>query len=153
MTNSGSTFTITRTSNTDATEKVRYRTVSLSAIAGTHFTAASGENVTFSTTAPVSSNGNSGSLSIALSQTVTTRGGSSVETLDKAIISFNQGSQLEKYIFNEENAKIYIPQGDKDYAIVCAGRDGACTVSTMPVNFVAKKNGEYTLTISESLNS
>jgi len=40
---SGSTFTITRTSNTSATEKVMYRTVSLSAIAGTHFTAASGE--------------------------------------------------------------------------------------------------------------
>ena len=39
---SGSTFTITRTTNTDATEKVMYRTVSLSAIAGTHFTAASG---------------------------------------------------------------------------------------------------------------
>ena len=39
---SGSTFTITRTSNTGATEKVMYRTVSLSAIAGTHFTAASG---------------------------------------------------------------------------------------------------------------
>ena len=39
----GSTFTITRTSNTTATEKVMYRTVSLSAIAGTHFTAASGE--------------------------------------------------------------------------------------------------------------
>ena len=40
---SGSTFTITRTTNTSATEKVRYRTVSLSALAGTHFTAASGE--------------------------------------------------------------------------------------------------------------
>ncbi|MBQ7180618.1 MAG: hypothetical protein IJR87_04920, partial [Bacteroidaceae bacterium] len=43
VTASGSTFTITRTSNTSATEKVMYRTVSLSAIAGTHFTAASGE--------------------------------------------------------------------------------------------------------------
>lgn len=39
---SGSTFTITRTSNTSTTEKVMYRTVSLSTIAGTHFTAASG---------------------------------------------------------------------------------------------------------------
>ena len=37
------TFTITRTSNTSASETVRYRTVSLSAIAGQHFDAKSGE--------------------------------------------------------------------------------------------------------------
>ena len=43
VTNSGSTFTITRNTNISATEKVLYRTVSLSAIAGKHFTAASGK--------------------------------------------------------------------------------------------------------------
>ena len=61
---------------------------------------------------------------------------------------------MEKYIFNEEHAKIYIPQDGKDYAIVDACRDGACTVSTeIPINFKARENGEYTLTVSESLNS
>ena len=40
------TFTITRTGDTSATETVYYRTVSLSAIAGQHFTAQSG-NLTF----------------------------------------------------------------------------------------------------------
>lgn len=39
----GGTFKVTRTSNTSATETVLYRTVSLSAFAGMHFTAASGE--------------------------------------------------------------------------------------------------------------
>ncbi|MBO4656817.1 MAG: hypothetical protein J5639_03495 [Bacteroidales bacterium] len=39
----GGTFKVKRTSNTSATETVLYRTVSLSAFAGMHFTAASGE--------------------------------------------------------------------------------------------------------------
>lgn len=38
VTNSGNTFTVTRTGNTSVTETVTYRLVSLSAIAGTHFT-------------------------------------------------------------------------------------------------------------------
>lgn len=42
VTNSGSTFTITRSGNTAVSETVNYRTVSLSAIEGQHFTAASG---------------------------------------------------------------------------------------------------------------
>ena len=41
VTNSGSTFTITRSSSS-GTESVYYRTVSLSAIAGVHFTEAVG---------------------------------------------------------------------------------------------------------------
>ena len=42
VTNSGATFTITRSGNTTVAETVYYRTVSLSAIEGQHFTAASG---------------------------------------------------------------------------------------------------------------
>ena len=42
VTNSGSTFTITRSGNTAVSETVNYRTVSLSAIEGQHFTAATG---------------------------------------------------------------------------------------------------------------
>ena len=40
--NTDNVFTITRLSNTSATETVNYRTVSLSALAGIHFTAKSG---------------------------------------------------------------------------------------------------------------
>ena len=42
VTNSGSTFTVTRSGNTAVSETVNYRTVSLSAIEGQHFTAAFG---------------------------------------------------------------------------------------------------------------
>ena len=38
--------------------------------------------------------------------------------IDNAIVSFNENSQLEKFVFFEDNAKLYIPQGEKDYAIV-----------------------------------
>ena len=42
VTNSGNTFTVTRAVNTAVAETVNYRTVSLSAIEGQHFTAATG---------------------------------------------------------------------------------------------------------------
>ena len=41
--NTGCRFTITRTSNTDATETVNYRTVNLSAVAGQHYTSKIGQ--------------------------------------------------------------------------------------------------------------
>ena len=100
-------------------------------------------NVTFSKTAPLHSTGNNGSLQIALAQTVTTRGGSSTETLDNAIVSFNEGSQLGKFYFGEQDANIYIPQDGKDYAIVSAEAR-----SEIPVCFKAHKNGEYTITVN-----
>ncbi len=70
-------------------------------------------------------------------------------------------------MFNENNAKLYIPQGGKDYAIAVVDRDVAhvfdcrdvahvfdCRdvarrVSTeIPINFKAAKNGTYTLTVN-----
>ena len=109
----------------------------------------SGENVTFSTTAPELTAPNNGNLQITLAQTVTTRDGSSTETLDNAIVSFNEGSQLGKFYFGEQNGNIYIPQDNEEYTIVSVGRDVACYVSTeVPVNFKAKENGEYTITVN-----
>ena len=101
------------------------------------------EDVTFSTSAPAQQNANNGGLQIALSQTVATRGGSSMNTIDNAIVSFNEGSQLGKFYFGEQDGNIYIPQGNKDYAIAFSEGQGE-----MPVNFKARKNGEYTLTVS-----
>jgi hypothetical protein len=106
------------------------------------------ETVTFSTSAPNLAAPNNGSLQITLAQTVTTRGGSSTETLDNAIVSFNEGSQLGKFYFGEQNGNIYIPQNGKDYAIAYSNGQGE-----MPLCFKARENGEYTLTVSESLNS
>ena len=115
------------------------------------------ESVTFTHTAPQAptTSGGKGSLQIALSQPapepVERAGistGSTTGTLDKAIVSFNEGSELGKFYFGEQDANIYIPQNGKEYAIVCS--DG---IGEIPVNFKAKKNGEYTLTVSTSLNS
>ena len=94
---------------------------------------------------------NKGLLHIALSQVVEKGGVSTGSTtaIDKAIVSFNAGDALEKYVFNKDNAQISIPQNGKDYAIAVAGRDAKFCVSTtdeIPINFKAAKNGTYTLT-------
>ena len=95
--------------------------------------------VTFSTTAL--SNSNLGNLNLVVAQAVSNRGNAA--TLDNAIVSFNEGSQLEKFYFMEQNANLYIPQNGKDYAIATAEAQGE-----MPVNFKARENGTYTLTVN-----
>ena len=126
---------------------------------------AEGETVVFSKEVPEAMS-NKGCLQIALSQVVElvpelvegregpTRNQDGISTgsmtlLDKAIVSFNANDGLEKFVFNKDNASLSIPQGGKDYAIAYVGRDGVHTVSTeVPVNFKAKENGTYTLTVN-----
>ena len=100
------------------------------------------ETVVFSTEAPEAAT-NQGCLRIAVAQ-ANKRGTStgSVTALDKAIVSFNAGDRLEKFVFNKENAVISIPQGGKELAIACSDKQGE-----IPLNFKATKNGEYTITI------
>jgi hypothetical protein len=62
---------------------------------------------------------------------------------DKAIVSFDEGTLLGKYFFNETHAKLYIPQGSEDYAIAFSEKTGE-----MPLNFKATKSGEYTLSFN-----
>ena len=110
-----------------------------------------GETVVFSTEAPEAAT-NQGCLQIELSQAVElvetpTRkqdgpSTGSVTLHDKAIVSFNAGDRLEKFVFNKENAVISIPQGGKELAIACSDKQGE-----VPLNFKATKNGEYTITI------
>lgn len=108
-----------------------------------------GESVTFSKTAPETAV-NQGVLQIVLSQlnpesVEGSKGGvstGSTTALDKAVVSFNAVDRLEKFVFNMDNAKLYIPQSDKDLAIACAKKEGE-----LPLNFKATKNGEYTITI------
>ena len=94
------------------------------------------ETVIFSTKAPVSSTGNNGSLQM----TLTKAGVRSDAFQDKAIVSFNQGSQLEKFVFNENHAKLYIPQYGEDYAIASSEMTGK-----VPLNFKTKETGRYTI--------
>ena len=62
---------------------------------------------------------------------------------DKAIVSFDEGEQLGKFIFNKDNAKLYFAQQGHDYAIAYSDQQGE-----MPLNFKAATNGEYTIAVS-----
>ncbi len=118
---------------------------------------AANESVTFTRVEPTtqSNQPNNGSLQIVLSQVVepdsrfaSLRGtkqssGSGILALDNAIVSFKEGERLEKFVFNADLAKLYIPQDGKDYAITNAERQGE-----MPLNFEATENGEYTIAVN-----
>ena len=62
--------------------------------------------------------------------------------IDRAIVRFDEGQQLPKFQLNPNNTKLYIAQGNKDYAIVRSATQGE-----MPVSFRAAENGTYTLSI------
>jgi hypothetical protein len=94
-------------------------------------TSASDNSLTFST----SSSKGSEQLIVSLSQN---RGAS----IDRAIVCFNEGDVLPKFMLNESNTKLYIPQGDHDYAVVRSAAQGE-----FPLNFRASENGTYTLNI------
>ena len=69
------------------------------------------------------------------------RGTKQSSTVDKAIVSFNESDKLEKFHFGD-NAKLYIPQGGKDFAIAFSEGQGE-----MPLNFKATENGKYTISV------
>ena len=92
---------------------------------------------------PLAQSNNQGNIQVTLAQTVATRGGSNMETLDNAIVSFNEGNELSKFYFGTQAANIYIPQGTEEYAIAYSNAQGE-----MPVNFKANQDGEYTLSIN-----
>lgn len=98
------------------------------------------EKLTFSTTAP------SKGKSIVMNLNRATRGGvptgSTTATIDRAIVRFDEGGQLPKFQLNPSSTKLYISQGNDDYAVVRGEGNGE-----LPVNFKAEHNGTYTLCI------
>ena len=96
------------------------------------------DTITFSTTAPALAAPNNGSLQIALTEANTR----SNAVMDNAIITFSEGSELGKFYFGEQDANIYIPQGQEEYAIAFSESQGE-----MPLNFKAKENGTYTISV------
>ena len=95
------------------------------------------QSVTFSTTAPAKGN----ELVLNLSRSHGASRGSAA-AIDRAIVRFDEGQQLPKFQLNPNNTKLYIAQGNKDYAIVRSAAQGE-----MPVSFRAAENGTYTLSI------
>ena len=93
----------------------------------------------FTRTAPDATPGK-GNLNLEIAQVVTNR--DARQATDNAIIRFDGGNTLEKFSFSEDNAKLYIPQNGKDYAVVSADTQGE-----MPVNFKAESNGTYTIAV------
>lgn len=62
------------------------------------------------------------------------------KVVDRAVVSFGQERTLPKFQLNPSHTKVYIPQDNRDYAVVTAGEMGE-----MPVGFKAERNGSYTL--------
>jgi hypothetical protein len=79
-------------------------------------------------------------LNITVSGTVSGQRG--IALLDNAIVSFGEGATMKKLYLSENSTRVYIPQSNKDYAVVRSAAQGE-----MPVNFKASKNGSYTLAI------
>jgi hypothetical protein len=97
-----------------------------------------GQSVTFTKTMVQNAVPHQGGLQITVAE-ANTRG---TVVLDKAIVSFNPGSQLGKFRFGKQNANIYIPQGHEEYAIAYSNKSGE-----VPLNFKAYRNGDYSMTI------
>ena len=62
--------------------------------------------------------------------------------IDRAIVRFGQGNQLPKFMLNDNNTKLYIPQADNDYAVVRSDDE-----AELPLNFKAAANGTYILKV------
>ncbi len=62
--------------------------------------------------------------------------------IDNAIVRFDNGRILSKFQLFENSTKLYIPQGNEDYAIVRSAAQGE-----MPVSFRASENGTYTIAV------
>ena len=63
--------------------------------------------------------------------------------VDRAIVRFGQGGVLPKFQLNENSTKLYIVEGENEYAVVRSANEGE-----MPVSFKASENGSYTLSVN-----
>ena len=91
------------------------------------------ESVTFSKDAPTTQNG---MCAMTLSQ--------GTAAIDRAIVNFGKGGNLDKFMLNESNTKLFIPQNSKDFAAVAT----EATIGEMPVSFKAAKDGNYTISVN-----
>ena len=91
-----------------------------------------GEEVTFSPSTP------SKSFEQVAINVIKDRG----TTIDRAVVRFGEGRQLPKFQLNPNNTKIYVTEGNKDYAVVRSAAE-----AEMPVSFRASENGTYTLAV------
>ena len=63
--------------------------------------------------------------------------------IDRAIVRLGEGSKLPKFQLNANDTKIYITEGNQDYAIVYSHND-----AEIPVSFKAAERGTYTINVN-----
>ena len=97
-----------------------------------------GESVTF--TKASRQIPNKGTLQIEVTGGSST--GSEAAALDKAIVSFNQGDELAKFVICEGQAKLSLSKDGKDYAIAYSEPQGE-----LPLRFMVANEGSYTLNV------
>ena len=91
------------------------------------------DEMTFSTVAP-----NSKGRKIVLNVSSSNRN----DVIDRAMIHFDGNRTLPKFMLNDENTKMYIPQNGNDFAVV-NGRQ----FDKIPVNFQVAEDGIYTISV------
>jgi hypothetical protein len=122
------------TMNEDGSEIIASQSNSIGVMEGVFVVAESdGELLTFSSDSQRNFNGQ-----IVLN--VTRNYGA---TIDRAIIRFGENSTLPKFMLNQDNTKIYIPQEGHDYAMIHGTNTGE-----LSVNFKAAQNRTYTLSVN-----
>ena len=95
-----------------------------------------GEELTFHREAPAKS----AMLTLNLSGPSTNSGTAST---DRVIIRFDESDMLPKFKIDNNSTKLYITQGNTDYAVVRGEGKGE-----LPISFKAESDGSYTLSIS-----
>ena len=129
------------TMNSDGSEIIAAETNNIAPMEGVFVIAnTDGETMTFTTTEPA--NNGKAMLALNVSQDHGPSTGSGT-IIDRAIVRFGEGRQLPKFQMRNNSTKVYIPQDNKDYAVVNAETQGE-----MPVSFKAKESGSYTLSLS-----
>lgn len=70
--------------------------------------------------------------------------------IDNVRICFGSDARMNKFYLNEGLTKLYIPQNDEELAVVSAESvsTGSTSISEMPVNFKAEKDGKYTISVN-----
>ena len=68
--------------------------------------------------------------------------GANGNVIDNAIVRFDEGQTLEKFMLHADGTKIFFTEDHKDYAIVRGNAQGQ-----MPVNFKAAADGTYTISV------
>ena len=127
------------TMNSDGTELVADDGNEVSAMQGIFVIADEDEEIMNFSTEPIDSKGQ-----IVLNVSKNERG----NAIDRAIVRF-QGNMLPKFMLNEHNTKMYIPESGDDFAVLRSSKRSG----KLPINFEPAENGTYNISVNvESLN-